>query len=112
MKTFKLPVDELEEAIFTLNEDVLTLENVTKLIDNIPEPEEIAAIKAWLETDPVNNLLEKISPVDQFFMGLSKIPQLRYRLECFLYKLQSPVKIEEFTTFFTEDSRCYFDDAE
>jgi len=89
-----MPVDELEEAILTLNEDVLTIETVTKLLDNLPEPEEIQEIKKWLDTDPANQLT-KMSPVDQFFMGLSNIPQIRARLECLQYKLQFPVKIGE-----------------
>jgi len=52
-------------------------------------------IKGWLETDPVQNQLSKMSPVDQFFMGLSKIPQLRARLECLQYTLQFPIKVGE-----------------
>jgi len=78
-----------------LNEDVLSLETVTKLVDNLPEPEDIVVIKGWLETDPVQNQLSKMSPVDQFFMGLSKIPQLRARLECLQYTLQFPIKVGE-----------------
>jgi len=95
LKTFKIPVDKLEEAILTIDEDVLTLEVVTKLIDNLPEPEEIQAISAWLNENPETNILTKMSPVDQFFMGLSKIPSLKFRLECLLYKFQFPKKLEE-----------------
>uniref|UniRef100_A0A6B2KZ15 FH2 domain-containing protein n=1 Tax=Arcella intermedia TaxID=1963864 RepID=A0A6B2KZ15_9EUKA len=95
LKTFKIPVDKLEEAILTIDEDVLTLEVVTKLIDNLPEPEEIQAISAWLNENPETNILTKMAPVDQFFMGLSKIPSLKFRLECLMYKLQFPKKIEE-----------------
>jgi len=66
-----------------------------KLLDNLPEEEDVQAIKNWLNADPANNKLEKMSVVDQFFNALSNIPQVRFRLEAYNYKLTFPPKCDE-----------------
>lgn len=94
VKTFKISAEDLREAVLTLDEDVLTLERTIKLMDNLPEQEEVDAIQAWLDAAPENSL-DKMSPADQFFYNLSKIPQLRTRLECYNYKQSYPTKVED-----------------
>lgn len=95
MKTLKISHEALEEAILTLNEDILTTEMTLKLLDNLPDDEDTQAIKNWLNADPVNNKLEKMSGVDQYFYTLSKVPQVRLRLESFNYKLTFEPKCNE-----------------
>lgn len=94
VKTLKTDVPRLREAILMLDEEVLNPEFTVKMLDNLPEPEEVAAIKAWLEEKPENRL-EKMMPADQFFHAIGSIPQLRARLECFHFKQSFASKVSE-----------------
>jgi len=94
VKTLKYDANKLREAILTMDEDILNAEFTVKLIDNLPEPEEVAAIKAWLEEKPENKL-EKMSPADQFFYTLGSVPALRVRLDCFSFRQTFSVKAAE-----------------
>src|SRR5262249_32951913 len=94
VRTLKHDARQLREAILTLDEDILNPEFTVKLLDNLPEPDEVAAISAWLEEKPTNQL-EKMSPADQFFYEIGRIPQLRTRLECFFLKQSFASKVGE-----------------
>lgn len=94
VRTLKIENNALKEAILTLDEDVLTPERTLKLCDNLPEPDELAAINAWLAEKP-ENTLEKMNEADQFFKALGEIPQLRERLECYAFKQSFPAKVAE-----------------
>lgn len=52
----KIDVVALREAILTLDEDKLTPEFTMKLLDNLPEPDELAAIQARPAPSPSPSL--------------------------------------------------------
>jgi len=89
----KIDVPALREAILTLDEDKLTPEFTVKLLDNLPELEELAAIQAWLDAN--GNRIEKMTAADQYFYNIGKVTQLRARLECFNFKQTFAVKVNE-----------------
>jgi len=86
-------VPALREASLTQDEDKLTPEFTVKLLDNLPEADERAAIQAWLESN--GDRLEKMTNADQYFHNIGKITQLRPRLECFNFKLTFASKVNE-----------------
>jgi hypothetical protein len=92
LQTFKVSHSEIKDAILMLDEGVLTVEAAQKLSDNLPLPEEIANIKAYLDG---GGSPEKMENVDRFFLELSSIPQVGARLTCLLFKLNFPLKMAE-----------------
>jgi len=93
LQSQKIDVTSLREAILTLDEDKLTPDFTIKLIDNLPDAEEIKAIQDWLDAN--DNKLEGMNPADQYFHQIGKIAQVRTRLECFNFKQTFATKVEE-----------------
>eukprot|EP01122_Echinamoeba_exundans_P009101 TRINITY_DN313_c0_g1_i1.p1 TRINITY_DN313_c0_g1~~TRINITY_DN313_c0_g1_i1.p1 ORF type:complete len:586 (-),score=237.19 TRINITY_DN313_c0_g1_i1:161-1870(-) len=92
LQTFKMSHAEIKEAILMLDDNILTLENTQRLVGNLPEAEELAGIKNYIAN---GGAPEKLENVDKFFYELSTVPQLGARLECLLFKLNFPVKMNE-----------------
>jgi hypothetical protein len=82
----------------TLAPDVLNEEMTRKLCDNLPSDEDVKLIKDWLAENPDTNKLEDMHEVDQYFMMLDSIPQVRNRLEVWLTHLTYPEKHEKAKT--------------
>jgi len=93
LQSQKIDVPALREAILTLDEDKLTPEFTIKLLDNLPEPDEITAIQGWLEAN--GDRIEKMSAADQYFHKMGQIDQVRTRLECFNFKQTFASKVAE-----------------
>jgi len=72
---FKMPSADIRKAIETLDEAVLSADNLAALKQYIPTDEEIAAI---MEVDDK----ESLNIADKYFLELAKIPNLAPRLEC------------------------------
>jgi len=85
---------DIKNAILQLDWNILTLENAVKLIDNIPTAAEIAHIKDWLQQP--DHDVKHLDSVDQFFLEVSDIPQLEERMRIIVFKLEFPVKQEDF----------------
>lgn len=98
LKTLKRDNKEIREVILTLAPDVLNEEMTRKLCDNLPSDEDVNAIKGWLAENPDANKLEDMHEVDQYFMMLDGIPQVRNRLEVWLTHLTYPEKHEKAKT--------------
>jgi len=75
LSKFKMPLPDIRKAIETLNESVLTPDNLVVLKQYIPTEEELAAIN---EVDDK----ESLNIADKYFLELAKIPDLGNRLEC------------------------------
>eukprot|EP01129_Flabellula_baltica_P010174 TRINITY_DN426_c0_g1_i1.p1 TRINITY_DN426_c0_g1~~TRINITY_DN426_c0_g1_i1.p1 ORF type:complete len:1979 (+),score=647.08 TRINITY_DN426_c0_g1_i1:38-5974(+) len=86
--------EEIVDSIYLLDEDVLDGEIMHRLIENLPEPGDIAAIKDWLNASEENKP-EKLENVDKYFLIISEIEQLEIRLSTFLYVVTFQSKIEE-----------------
>eukprot|EP01096_Ripella_sp_DP13-Kostka_P014378 TRINITY_DN647_c0_g1_i1.p1 TRINITY_DN647_c0_g1~~TRINITY_DN647_c0_g1_i1.p1 ORF type:complete len:1074 (+),score=617.15 TRINITY_DN647_c0_g1_i1:530-3751(+) len=73
----RLSYDEIKTAILTLNEDVLTSENLNALKELVPTPEEVEILKEY------SGDLEQLGKAERFFMTIMDIPKLALRLNSF-----------------------------
>lgn len=82
LKMFKMPNKEIYKAIITTDESVLNLDSVNKLISVVPDPSEVEIINTQESFDDSWNIC------DRFFWEMRKIPNVKKRLELWLFKLQ------------------------
>lgn len=92
VQTFKQTYRDMAEAILMVNEELITSEMATKLMDNAPLPEELTQVVQFIND---GNGVDKLQNVDKFFYQLSFVPQLVPRLQCIAFKLNFESKATE-----------------
>jgi len=75
--------EEIKNAIYMLNKELLNPENLNKLMDNLPDEEDIKLIKRYLEESKES--IDKLERPEQYLYTLHEIPHLKDRLDSFLY---------------------------
>jgi len=81
----KLPkVAKIEQGLLTLDSEILNVESLELLINNLPDPESIAAFKAVKDNKPVSNYAEP----ENLLLAICNIPEFGNRLKCWMYSLQ------------------------
>eukprot|EP00698_Gefionella_okellyi_P002059 TRINITY_DN11938_c0_g1_i1.p1 TRINITY_DN11938_c0_g1~~TRINITY_DN11938_c0_g1_i1.p1 ORF type:complete len:1025 (+),score=275.90 TRINITY_DN11938_c0_g1_i1:200-3274(+) len=73
---------EIREAVMSVDDSKLTLENVSSLLKICPSSDEADAISKF------KGDMEDLTVADQFFAEMLTVPNLRVRLESFVFKLQ------------------------
>ncbi|XP_015266616.1 PREDICTED: protein diaphanous homolog 1 [Gekko japonicus] len=86
--SFRMPYEEIKNAILEVNEAVLTESMVQNLIKLMPEPDKLKMIAELKEE--YNELAEP----EQFGVVISSVPRLRSRLNAILFKLQFSEQVE------------------
>ncbi|KAL8194406.1 UNVERIFIED_CONTAM: Protein diaphanous 1 [Gekko kuhli] len=86
--SFRMPYEEIKNAILEVNEAVLTESMVQNLIKLMPEPDKLKMI-AELKGE-YNELAEP----EQFGVVISSVPRLRPRLNAILFRLQFSEQVE------------------
>lgn len=92
IQSFKNNFREIAEAILMVNEEILTTDLVSKLIDNAPLEEETKSILNHVNQGAG---LDQLQNVDRFFYQLALIPNLINRLQCISFKVNFEAKISE-----------------
>ncbi|KAJ3428532.1 protein diaphanous [Anaeramoeba flamelloides] len=77
LKTFKLDFKEIKKAILTVNEKVLTQQQIISIGKFLPSIEELKGL------DHSSVDLKKRHPVDRFFLTIRDIPHLHIRMKAF-----------------------------
>lgn len=80
--SFRLPYEEIKNAVFEVNEKILTESMVQNLIKQLPVPEQLSVLAEM--KDEYDDLAES----EQFGVVISSVKKLMPRLEAILFKLQ------------------------
>lgn len=89
MSSFKIPTEDIIAAVWRIDENVLSVQNVKNILACCPKPEELELLKGY--TEPRSTL----NKPEQFMLELNDIPAVQERLSCILFKLQYESKIKE-----------------
>ncbi|EGC37603.1 hypothetical protein DICPUDRAFT_97202 [Dictyostelium purpureum] len=89
LSKFKLTPIWVIDCLTSMDEKKLTKDLVNVLIKCVPNPEEEELLKKF-EGDK-----NTLSPIDQFLMETLKVPKIRERLDCIVYKTQFDTLIQE-----------------
>jgi len=90
---FKKSDEDIKNAIYMLDKDILNSENLNKLMDNLPDEEDIKTITRYLEES--KDTIDKLERPEQFLYTVSQIPHFKKRLETFQYVANFDQKISE-----------------
>ncbi|XP_072288451.1 protein diaphanous homolog 1-like [Eucyclogobius newberryi] len=80
--SFRLPYEEIKNAILEVNEKILTESMVSNLIKQLPGPEQLSVLAEM--KDEYDDLAES----EQFGVVMSSVKKLTPRLQAILFKLQ------------------------
>ncbi|XP_055081017.1 protein diaphanous homolog 1-like [Periophthalmus magnuspinnatus] len=80
--SFRLPYEEIKNAILEVNEKILTESMVQNLIKQLPSPEQLSVLAEM--KDEYDDLAES----EQFGVVMSSVKKLTPRLQAILFKLQ------------------------
>jgi len=92
LSKFKMESDVILKAVKDCDETVLNAENAQRLLVNLPQKEEMAAIKEYLQN---GGTMDNLETVETFFVQLNEIPRIKTRMDCWLFKLTFPEKMGE-----------------
>ena len=82
---FRMSATEIKQAVLSMDETKLDLDTLMTMLELAPTAEDLTLVKEF-EGDP-----KTLGKVEQFFLGISDIPQYVQRLECFIFKLKFDV---------------------
>ncbi|EKX39718.1 hypothetical protein GUITHDRAFT_89015 [Guillardia theta CCMP2712] len=80
LSRFKSSNAEIKNAILTLDEGLLSLEQLQMLLTLLPTPDEIRMLKSY------KGEVEKLGPSEQFLHTMAKIPKVEARVQGFIFK--------------------------
>ncbi|KAJ7338062.1 hypothetical protein JRQ81_010594 [Phrynocephalus forsythii] len=86
--SFRMPYEEIKNAILEVNEAVLTESMVQNLIKLMPEPDKLKMIAELKEE------YSELAEPEQFGVVISSVPRLMSRLNAILFKLQFNEQVE------------------
>ncbi|KZV64586.1 actin-binding FH2, partial [Peniophora sp. CONT] len=89
LSRIKLPPAEIKRALLSLDDTLLTVDDLKALSRQIPTPEEISRLKDF---GPDTSTLSK---ADQLFIELSTVPRLAARLEAMIFRRRLELDVEE-----------------
>ena len=75
-------------ALLSLDDTLLTVDDLKALSRQIPTPEEIARLRDFGDTST-------LAKADQLFVELSAVPRLANRLECMIFRRRLELDVEE-----------------
>eukprot|EP01127_Copromyxa_protea_P015794 TRINITY_DN459_c0_g1_i1.p1 TRINITY_DN459_c0_g1~~TRINITY_DN459_c0_g1_i1.p1 ORF type:complete len:547 (-),score=151.56 TRINITY_DN459_c0_g1_i1:60-1541(-) len=78
----------LVDSVLGLNTKCMTPDRIQMLINAQTESSEIQEIENWVKAnsdDP--NYMDKLNPVDQYFLKTNRVPQFTQRLKCWQFTL-------------------------
>eukprot|EP01132_Coremiostelium_polycephalum_P005576 gene5576-6942_t len=91
LSKFKCEITEIKDSIFTLDEEVFTIESLKQLEQYLPTEEDMEAIRDYLK----NGEMKMLAKPEQFLYDLHPIPNLSERVKSFYLKLAFPDKLKE-----------------
>jgi hypothetical protein len=89
---FKIPFETIKEAILECNMNFLTEENIEQLLTVIPTPEEIQTINSY------DGDISSLGKTEEFFIRMSRIPDLDRRLRFLFFHLNFENTYQEFSS--------------
>jgi len=97
--SFKKSDEEIKNAIYMLDKDILNPDDLSKVMDNLPNEEDMKLIKQYL--DESHDTIDKLERPEQFLYMIWQIPFFRERLETFLYVTNFDQKLAEMDDYVT-----------
>ena len=91
LKRIKISHDQILEAILKLDDSVLPPDRVKNLIPYVPNDNELEQVRDYVKQ---GNNIAKLTEVEQFFVKLMDLSQIKERLKLWLFKSQFPSIIE------------------
>lgn len=90
LNVIRKPYEEIRKAIITLNEDILTLDNLENLCMCMPTSEEVKLVKAY-----VSNENEELGNAEKFIQVVMDIPRLTQRLQSLIFYKSFTLELSE-----------------
>jgi hypothetical protein len=84
---------DMRAAVLALDEAVVKLEDIPRLRECAPTPDEMDMLQPYAEAPELHAL--KLAPAEEFLLQMSSVPQLMPRLGCFLSKLNFPGRLQD-----------------
>ena len=79
---FKMPPEAIRDALLQMDGAVLNEDRITTLLKCKPTSDEIALVKSY------DGDTEALGPTEKFFLKLSEIPEVNFRIESFLFRVR------------------------
>ncbi|KYQ92010.1 actin binding protein [Tieghemostelium lacteum] len=92
LSKFKCSLNDIKNAIYTLDEELFTLESLKGLEQHLPTEEDMEAIRDFLKQNSDTKLLAK---PEQFLLEIETVTYLHERVKAFILKSSFPDKLKE-----------------
>ena len=84
LSSFRMPYDKIRDSLLSMDDNAITQDQLTVLIDAIPTEKEIAQIESFVRSKPAE--APNLGDVEKYFLAIAPIPRLRGRIRSLLFK--------------------------
>jgi hypothetical protein len=100
LSRFKCTHKEIQEAIVSLDEQLLSLEQLQAILGLLPTSDEMKMLKAY------KGDVDKLGPSEQFLLTLARIPKVEAKVQGFIFKQEFNTRKNDLKTKVTVVATC------
>ena len=100
LSRFKCTHKEIQEAIVSLDEQLLSLEQLQAILGLLPTSDEMKMLKAY------KGDIDKLGPSEQFLLTLARIPKVEAKVQGFIFKQEFNTRKNDLKTKVTVVATC------